>query len=352
MDQNYSSLRILGKDGLEVPLQMSASLKVTVPNARGSADDAVFYAVTDADLNVVGAYRQSSGARFAFDSVSGGKVVCDAVLNDSSVSFAVGAYVSRTNSSSGTAEYSLSALDTAMLDKSLKDVAASAGVPLPFPSIAFNGNLDFGKVSTGLVETQSLYLLAEDSSGNLAKMQSWDPRYELMFFIDQRSQQDFRCFGDVLDGNDEFVWSDREFVTPSADGFRVNIGFRSDQEGYFEEPLYVCLVDTSKKSESDPTDIGDIALAGKLAMRAETVGEDERYRTLFANFGIPDPKTYYGTFSDTDGADGNMDNEVLNRKSKMVFLHYSDIFPYVGSYKALINAVKVLGYEDIFFKEW
>ena len=40
------------------------------------------------------------------------------------------------------------------------------------------------------------------------------------------------------------------------------------------------------------------------------------------------------------------------KNAKKLFLSYSDIFPYVGTYKALMNAVNVLGYTDLFFKEW
>nr|DAW35576.1 MAG TPA: hypothetical protein [Caudoviricetes sp.] len=33
-------------------------------------------------------------------------------------------------------------------------------------------------------------------------------------------------------------------------------------------------------------------------------------------------------------------------------LTYDQIFPYTGTYKALLNAIKFLGYSDIIFKEW
>lgn len=33
-------------------------------------------------------------------------------------------------------------------------------------------------------------------------------------------------------------------------------------------------------------------------------------------------------------------------------LSYDQIFSYVGTYKALIRAIKYLGYQDIIFKEW
>jgi len=33
-------------------------------------------------------------------------------------------------------------------------------------------------------------------------------------------------------------------------------------------------------------------------------------------------------------------------------ISYDNIFPYVGTYKALLGAVRFLGYWDLIFKEW
>ena len=46
------------------------------------------------------------------------------------------------------------------------------------------------------------------------------------------------------------------------------------------------------------------------------------------------------------------DYTLVNEKSKELFMSYSDIFSYVGTYKALVRAIRFLGYNDIVFKEW
>jgi hypothetical protein len=33
-------------------------------------------------------------------------------------------------------------------------------------------------------------------------------------------------------------------------------------------------------------------------------------------------------------------------------INYDNIFPYAGTYKALLGAVRFLGYQDLIFKEW
>ena len=97
---------------------------------------------------------------------------------------------------------------------------------------------------------------------------------------------------------------------------------------------------------------GIIYPLGTIKMSAEAIGEAERYRALFTNFGIPHPEEYMNVFADTDLNEALVDKIAMNKNSKRMFLSYNEIFPYVGTYKALANAVNVLGYADIFFKEW
>ena len=180
-------------------------------------------------------------------------------------------------------------------------------------------------------------------------------RFKLLFFIDCREQKDFRMF-DVK--YDEMTWNDRKFIDFNAksedgcndNGFSANIGFSGENDGVYEHTLYVCLVDCDNKENSD---LGEVYPIGEVLMSCETEGEDERYRTLFDNFGIPDPKYYNDIFIDSDINNDSPDYISINKNSKKMFLAYNDIFPYIGSYKGLLNAIKTLGYEDeIFFKEW
>lgn len=230
---------------------------------------------------------------------------------------------------------------------------------------SFEANLVFEKVSTELVETQSIFVLSEtedeyenvfgihgivdvstNATGN-TPTRLFMEEYNMFFFIDCRDQKDFRFF--TVDG-DSVVWSDRHIVDfsngklPIPDnGFRVDIGFRGELEGVYDQKMYVCLMN---KSTSEVTVIGTIN------MTAETEGEDERYRTFFTNFGLPSIEEVDAAFRDSDINDDYPDYISRNRHAKKMFLAYSDIFPYAGSYKALTNAIKFLGYNDVFFKEW
>lgn len=202
-----------------------------------------------------------------------------------------------------------------------------------------------------LKEAEDLYNKRDYFKG----VKDYIDRFDLLFFIDCREQKDFRIF-DVR--YDEMKWTDRKFLNFKQEredgcnnnGFSVNVGFSGENEGVYEQGLYICLVD---KANTENSELGEAYPIGEIKMAAETEGEDERYRTFFENFGIPDPKYYNDIFIESDINNDSPDYISINKNSKKMLLAYNDIFPYIGSYKALLNAIRTLGYEDeIFFKEW
>ena len=74
----------------------------------------------------------------------------------------------------------------------------------------------------------------------------------------------------------------------------LTLGFIASQEGCYQDILTLMSVDNIKDRERSLA----FNRIGYTVVKNESVGEDERYRTLFANFGIPDPKTYPNLFKD------------------------------------------------------
>lgn len=121
------------------------------------------------------------------------------------------------------------------------------------------------------------------------------------------------------------------------------VGFKAQNEGCYQNFLGIYL----RNKDNDQS-----FFMGLLNIKTTVEGEDERFRTLLTNFGIPDPVKYSNIFQEVDYEEAGYDYKVINKKSKELFLTYDKIFSYVGTYKALLNAVKFLGYSDIVFKEW
>ena len=339
----YTDIHIFNKAGNELPVVFDTNFKVIVPNEY--KDDAVFYGLLNPDNTVCGFYKHTTGGRFDSNTQVTANVICNDQFITSNAVVVKSKNKSYSSYSNSSSNYSID--DIVSLDVNPVKYGVS------FPSVTFASGISFSTISTDLVETESLYILVEEngvfkklSESSNEEVINWAKRYKMLFFIDTRKQSDFRFF-DTTD--DEIVWSNKKILDIENGDYRVDIGFLAKEEGVYEEQLIVCLLDTECSEEELP---GIIYPIGTIKMNAEAVGEDERYRALFTNFGLPHPQDYMNVFADTDINEAMTDNIVMNKNAKRMFLSYNEIVPYIGTYKALVNAVNVLGYTDIFFKEW
>lgn len=346
---NYTDLHFFDKHGIELPVSLQTNYTVEIQNEYG--DNAAFYGLKDCSTNEITFFKRKSGNRFT------NKTREDCIVSINGVSYKTYANVEKEPVlSSNEDEYCVKDITSVYLDEDLENIINS----LEFPTITLSTSITFSRISVDLVETQSIYVLAEGKDDNhnniFMKMQDyelddadvieWKNRYKLLFYIDNKRQQDFRFFN--VD-NSELKWTDKVLFDFNNNDFKLNIGFCAKEEGVYEETAYICLLENYDQSDQSS---GNIYPIGAIHLQAEAIGEDERYRTLFQNFGIPDPIHYQEVFANTSLEEGKMDYMKLNENSKKLFLTYSEIFSYLGTYKALINAVNLLGYTDIFFKEW
>jgi hypothetical protein len=85
---------------------------------------------------------------------------------------------------------------------------------------------------------------------------------------------------------------------------------------------------------------------------AEAEAEDERFRLVLENFGRKIDEENEYIFRDSDVNEELTDFSLLNKKRKELLLEGNKIYPYMGSYKALINVLNLFGYNDIEIKEY
>lgn len=390
---SHVNLAIFTKNGTLLPINHKGEIIIALNDDYG--EQAVFYPVTAEDESgvFIQGYKKVYGGRFVEKQPY--RVV--AIMRGENVDYrncAVTYEPIHTNNDT-TPLYTITEID-------IPDTIGVYDSALTFPNVTFSQKMIFDKVSTELFETEFLYVMAEitDPSTHIKtykkissiidgteglpyetveEIRAWAERYNLLFFIDSRYQKDFRVF--TVYG-DEAVWSDRAEIDLATDTLtltdgteadhpagwpddkwpleegeintptrspRVDIGFSGENEGVYREALHICLLDSTMTDEEG---IPKIIPIGEIELIAEAEGEDERYRTLFTNFGIPDPKFFDHVYKDSYIDDDKPDFRSINRHSKEMFLEYDKIFPYVGTYRALINAVHLLGYDDIFFKEW
>ena len=78
---------------------------------------------------------------------------------------------------------------------------------------------------------------------------------------------------------------------PKTNALHFACGFRAGREGCYRNTMGMFIRNTTTNEDF---------FIGALEFRSTVVGEDERYRTLLGNFGIPDPKTYPNIFREQD----------------------------------------------------
>jgi hypothetical protein len=193
--------------------------------------------------------------------------------------------------------------------------------------------------------------------------------YELYFEFQKNSEMKFISEESI----DKLIWKDShtvqnnniEFFTDLHDGTdsiiegdynnygQVNqnrpiyfsVGFETEVEGCYQNVLAMYVKYNNGEVEKK-------YLLGLLTFLTEVEGEDERYRALLGNLGIPDPITYPNIFFEQDPNEEGINWNLINTKSKELMLTYDEIFPYAGTYKSLFGAINFLGYYDLIFKEW
>ncbi len=228
-----------------------------------------------------------------------------------------------------------------------------SNIGLYFPFFRYYGDFYQDKVSSKFIAANTILVLEEQYSNDNNTTYnkpyiSSNNQYSLVFQPELQSELKIISNDSVYNieykSEAAFSLADAEVSTTYVTPFSFSIGFCAETEGAYQNLLGIYV------RSLDNTDIA--FFAGVISIKSEVEAEDERFRTLLGNFGIPDPISYSNLFAKQDFAEEGLDYKLINEKSKELFINYSDIFSYVGTYKALINAVKYLGYYDIVFKEW
>lgn len=150
----------------------------------------------------------------------------------------------------------------------------------------------------------------------------------------------------TLDTPDTFSTGNGEYIRQvhgllEKKPFQLNVGLQADYAG-----VYDAVVEISDVSFSQANTIMVAMVEG------EVEGEDERLGLLLENFGRDVTQSEELIFRDSDINEDNVDYILLNKKRKEMLLQGEQIWPYVGSYRGLVNVINWFGYYDIRIKEY
>ena len=237
-----------------------------------------------------------------------------------------------------------------------------------FPYVKYVGSYTLESVSTDFISVATIVIVSESTDKTTGEITYSYPdirdteaneSFRLHFHFRPDSEMNFIGYNDkfeVTRRKDTFTMTadeneianqnrteDNTWKVGYNSAMNFTVGFQADTEGYYENVMGIFI----RNNETD-----EDFLIGAIRFNTEAVGEDERFRTLLGNFGIPDPIKYPNIFKSQSVDENGTDWKLINEKSKELFLYYDQIFPYAGTYKALFNAIKFLGYQDLVFKEW
>jgi hypothetical protein len=125
------------------------------------------------------------------------------------------------------------------------------------------------------------------------------------------------------------------------EALQINIGLQADYEGVYATQLVI-------EDITFPT----IKRLFQGLYEGETVAEDERFGKLLENFGRDVTVDEELILRDSDVYEDNPDYVLLNAKRKEMLLEGDNIWPYVGSYRGLVNMINWFGYYDVRIKEY
>ena len=123
---------------------------------------------------------------------------------------------------------------------------------------------------------------------------------------------------------------------------QINIALNSDTEGIYDRTFIL----------EDYTDPNNPVTILRVGFHGEVEGEDSRLAVMLGNFGREFNQSDALIVREGDIKEQFPDYEIINNKRKELLLAGESIFPYLGSYKSLFNAIKFFGYYDLRIKEY
>lgn len=232
----------------------------------------------------------------------------------------------------------------------------------------YSGTVHLSEVSAGLYETVNLFILEEckfngDPSINFPISETSDPakftfEWEETDKFDSKSiiLYDIDNSGnipvvkelishsvDLLDNTnvDSITDGIKNVNTENNTAIQLNIALNSVKAGPHVRNLNIYSTVNSVKT-----------LIATIEIYGEVVAEDERLSVLLSNFGATLAESDFLLFKDHDISEMSPDYILLNRKRKELLLELHNIKPFVGTYKAVLNAIDFFGYDKITLKEY
>ncbi len=160
---------------------------------------------------------------------------------------------------------------------------------------------------------------------------------------------------DVTNQRNQFISNNNGVIVKIRDVFfkTMIVDFLSPDDNLFLEQTYMPNFPSTGKDTYLRTTINVIDKEiGRFYVFGQTEIEDIRFKTELGNVGKSIAPNEVFIFKDYDILEGGIDWSFMNKKRKEMLMMKHLIFPYVGAYKSIINAINFFGYNDLQLNEY
>jgi hypothetical protein len=214
----------------------------------------------------------------------------------------------------------------------------------------WKGRIFFNNISTYLFDNENLFIL-EETSTNVFKFPTLSLGESIEFTWETSENTDEIFLYDVVRDtvlhenfinkvdNSSISYSDFSNGPAPLDlkfPLQVNIAFSPATEKAYTRKLIVNLVNGIV-----------ITPIAELDFYGEGIEEEERFKVWAQNFGIRFLREDANILKDYDIKEAYPDMDALNKARKQLLVNKEEIYPYIGTYRGLINFINILGYKDI-----
>lgn len=213
----------------------------------------------------------------------------------------------------------------------------------------WTGKIFFNNISVYLFDNENLFILEKIS--NIYKFPTLSQSQSLKFsWEDSKNTEEFFLYNVVRDNtlNENFIskidsatFAHSDFSSSPGDldivmPLQLNIAFTPTSELAYTRNLIIELVDGST-----------VTKIAKIELYGEGIEEEERFKVWAENFGIKFLREDANILKDYDIKEAYPDINALNKIRKQLLVTKEEIYPYIGTYKGLLNFINILGYKDI-----
>lgn len=222
----------------------------------------------------------------------------------------------------------------------------------------WEGNIYLPKVSVGLYANTTIYLLESNTdrtefffpTGNDKITFKWDILNTFvdeffMFSFDNRYVPNVTSKLDYTPNDGPVL---ETLLINTYDEYEISL---KNEKVYEALPIHIAFTTNAKYDATTYTRTlylyhNNKAIAS-IKFYAETVEEDERLKIWNSNLGYNLKPEDTIIFKKSDIKECKPDYILLNEKRKELMLEGHNIYPYIGSYNAIINAIKFFGYNNL-----